>query len=202
MSSQLRAMKAEQVHRSIKNSDDFYSDQAAIWKEISSKARRMEAESPTMSMSEIYEKKRAALNDYIRHFRLAEMQAGAVFLINGRVVGLDSFGKPETFAKVFRKLVESYALDAIDWFEEGSTRKASKSEVTKFLLGASAARVENRSSVGLGTDLRLESNKLTGFALALEDQILHLSVFARSNGHREDTYRSRMQRFSSRRRSR
>jgi len=202
MSSQLRAMKAEQVHRSIKNSDDFYSDQAAIWKEISSKARRMEAESPTMSMSEIYEKKRAALNDYIRHFRLAEMQAGAVFLINGRVVGLDSFGKPETFAKVFRKLVESYALDAIDWFEEGSTRKASKSEVTKFLLGASAARVENRSSVGLGTDLRLESNKLTGFALALEEQILHLSVFARSNGHRENTYRSRMQRFSSRRRSR
>jgi hypothetical protein len=53
MTAQLRAMKAEQVHRSIRTSDDFYSDQAAIWKEISSKAARMEAESPTMAMSDI-----------------------------------------------------------------------------------------------------------------------------------------------------
>lgn len=162
----------------------------------------MEADSPTMAMSEIYEKKRAALNGYVRHFRLAEMQAGAVFLINGRVVGLDSFGKSETFAKVFRKLVESYALDAIDWFEEGSRRKALKSDVTKFLSGTNAAKVEDRSSVGLGTDLRLESNKVTGFALALEDQILHLSVFAKSNGHRQESYRSSMQGFSNRRRVR
>jgi hypothetical protein len=114
MAAQLRAMKSEQVHHSIRTSDDYYSDQAAIWREISKKARRMRAESPTMAMSEIYEKKRAALDGYINHFRLVEMQVGAVFMINGKVVGVDCFGKPETFSKVFRKLVESYALDAID----------------------------------------------------------------------------------------
>jgi hypothetical protein len=133
MTAQLRAMKSEQVHRSIRTTDDFYSDQAAIWKEISQKARRMRAESPTMAMSEIYEKKRTALNGYINHFRLVEMQVGAVFMINSKVVGLDCFGKPETFSKVFRKLVESYALDAIDWSEQESSGKAPKSDVTKFL---------------------------------------------------------------------
>ena len=202
MSAQLRGLKAEQVHRSIRTSDSFRSDQSEIWDEISSKAARMEAESPTMAMSEIYEKKRAALDDYVRHFRLAEMQVGAVFLINGMVVGLDSFGKPETFAKVFRKLVESYALDAIDWQEEEKSGKALKSDVTKFLWAASAASVESRLSVGLGIDYRLESYNLTGFALAHEDQVLHFSVFARRNGHREEHYSSRMQRFSGRRRGR
>jgi hypothetical protein len=39
---------------------------------------------------------------------------GAAFLIDGKVVGIDSFGKPDTFSKVFKKLLESYALDAID----------------------------------------------------------------------------------------
>ena len=199
MAAHLRAMKSEQVHHSIRTSDDYYSDQAAIWREISRKARRMRAESPTMAMSEIYEKKRAALDGYINHFRLVEMQVGAVFMINGKVVGLDCFGKPETFSKVFRKLVESYALDAIDWQEQGRSGKALKSEVTKFLLAASAASVESRPSVGLGTDYRLESYNLTGFALAHEDQVLHFSVFARRNGHREERYSSRMQRFSRRR---
>jgi hypothetical protein len=94
------------------------------------------------------------------------MQVGAVFMINGKVVGLDCFGKPETFSKVFRKLVESYALDAIDWSEQESSGKGPKSDVTKFLWAASAASVESRPSVGLGTDCRLESYNLTGFALA------------------------------------
>jgi hypothetical protein len=202
MAAQLRAMKSEQVHSSIRTSDDYYSDQAAIWREISRKARRMRAESPTMAMSEIYEKKRASLDGYINHFRLVEMQVGAVFMINGKVVGLDCFGKPETFSKVFRKLVESYALDAIDWSEQEKSGKALKSDVTKFLWAASAASVESRPSVGLGMDCRLESYNLTGFALAHEDQVLHFSVFARRNGHGEERYSSRMQRFSTRRRRR
>jgi flavodoxin len=202
MSAQLRGLKAEQVHRSIRTSDSFRSDQSEIWDEISSKAARMEAESPTMAMSEMYEKKRSKLSDYVSHFRLVEMQVGAVFSINGKVVGLDSFGTPSTFAKVFKKLVESYALDAIDWSETDVTSKTLRSKVTRFLRAAGVATLESRPSVGLGTDFRLESRNLNGFALAHEDQVLHLSVFARSNEHREEPYRSRLQRFSNRRRYR
>ena len=155
-----------------------------------------------MAMSEIYEKKKASLANYVSHFRLVEMQVGAVFSINGKVVGLDSFGKPETFAKVFKKLLESYALDAIDWSETEGASKTLRSKVTKFLKTAEAATVETRPSVGLGMDFRLESRNLNGFALAHEDQVLHLSVFVRNNGHREEPYRSRIQRFSNRRRYR
>ena len=162
----------------------------------------MEAYSPTMAMSEIYKKKRSLLVDYIEHFRLVEMQAGAVFMINGKVVGLDTFGNTETFGKVFRKLVESYALDAIDWSEQESLGKTLRSKVTKFLWAANNATVECHPSVGLGTDIRLDSRTITGFALAHEEKILHLSVFARSNGSSEGRYTARMQRFSSRRRSR
>jgi hypothetical protein len=202
MAAQLRAKKSEQVHRSIRRSDGFRSDQSAIWEEISSKAARMEVDSPTMAMAEIYKKKRLLLADYVEHFRLVEMQVGAVFMINGSVAGLDSFGRAETFGKVFKKLIESYALDAIDWPEQRGHGKTLKSNVTKFLWAASNANVESQQSIGLGIDIRLESRAITGFALAHEDRILHLSVFARSNGSSEDHYTSRMHRFSIRRRSR
>lgn len=102
----------------------------------------------------------------------------------------------------YLKLVESYALDGIDWFEPEKEHRALKSNVTKFIKASHAARVETHPSVGLGTDYRLESKKITGFALALDGQILHLSIFARTNGHDQNKYASKMQRYTQRRRNR
>ena len=93
-------------------------------------------------------------------------------------------------------------MDAIDWFEEGKDHKVLKGDVTKFLKASANATVESRPSVGLGTDLRLESENLTGFALALDDQILHFSIFIQGNEGSRNRFPSRMQRFSGRRRNR
>jgi hypothetical protein len=82
------------------------------------------------------------LQEYLRHFSLIGSQVGAVFMINGKVVGMDAFGKPETFSKTFRKLVQSYAMDAIDWLEQEKEQKSSKSDVTNFTKGVLACKVE------------------------------------------------------------
>jgi hypothetical protein len=55
---------------------------------------------------------------------------------------------------------------------------------------------ESRPSVGLGMDLRMESKRMTGFALSFDDRIVHLCLFALS---KEDGYgrsSSRMERYS------
>jgi hypothetical protein len=113
MSPALRAMKAEHVGRSVRETGTFRSDQGRIWEEISGKADRLAAESPTMAMADLYQKERSSLSLYVKHFRSVEMQVGAVFLINGKVVGLDSFGRPETLANVFRRLCQRrYSLSS------------------------------------------------------------------------------------------
>jgi hypothetical protein len=45
----------------------------------------------------------------------------------------------------------------------------------------------------------MESERLAGFALVHEEQVLHLSVFARGNGSAQERHGSKMQRFSRRR---
>ena len=134
--------------------------------------------------------------------RCFQSQVGAIFMINGKVVGMDSFGKADSFSKFFNKLVESYALDAVDWFEPEKEHKSLKNEVTNFLNYTKESRVESHPAVGLGTDYRIETGSLTGFALAMGDDLLHLSVFTRSNGKDRRVYSSGMRRFSSRRRNR
>ena len=52
--------------------------------------------SPSMAMAGIYEKDLPSLQEYLSHFTLVGSQVGAVFMINGKVVGVDAFGKPET----------------------------------------------------------------------------------------------------------
>jgi hypothetical protein len=201
MSSNLRAMKSEQVSFSVRSTGEFRSDQGAIWDGIAEKAARRGAHSPSGAMAAIYDKERASIEEYVKDFHLIDSQVGAIFMINGKVAGMDAFGRPDTFSKVFKKLLESYALDAIDWYGPDKEHKALKSEVTKFRKAADAATVEGRSGAGLGTDFRIESRKVTGFALALNDQILHVSIFARADGRNFHPVDSRIERFSKRRRN-
>jgi len=202
MSSNLRAMKSEQVNYSRKSSGDFRSDQSAIWDSIAEKSARMGAPSPTGAMAAMYDKERPSIDEYVQPFHLIDSQIGAVFMINGKVVGTDAFGKPETFSKVFKKLLESYALDAIDWYDPQQEQKALRSEVTKFQKAVLASHVESGPSVGLGIDFRLESKKITGFALAHDGQVLHISIFKRANEGKGNNQESRMRRFAERRRNR
>jgi hypothetical protein len=115
---------------------------------------------------------------------------------------MDVFGRPETFSKVFTKLVQSYALDAVDWIDGSKADELSVDRVTDFKQGIYSCKLETHDSVGLGTDCRLESDKLTGFALALDGKVLHMSIFARLGGVQGRTQTSRMARYSRRSRNR
>ena len=134
--------------------------------------------------------------------RLSERSRKPSELIKQCTLNSHSFGMPGTFSKVFRKLVESYALYAVDWFEPEKEHKALRSEVTKFLHASLSARIETHQSVGLGTDCRLESKNITGFSLVQGDKIVHLSVFARRDQHNNEKDTSGMGRFTQRRRNR
>lgn len=71
-------------------------------------------------------------DEYLENFAMVDAQIGAIFLINGKVVGMDCFGKSGTFEKTFKKIVESFALDAIDWYDSKVDSKRSKTIVNNF----------------------------------------------------------------------
>ncbi|RLB03095.1 MAG: hypothetical protein DRG59_12015, partial [Deltaproteobacteria bacterium] len=138
---------------------------------------------------------------YTTRFTPVQGQVGAVFMINGEVAGMDAFGKHETFCKVFNKLLSSYALDAIDWYDPRKKDKALKSRVTKLITEAKSAEMETHPSVGVGTDLRVGSEEIIGFALSLDDQILHLCIFPRKDEQKGNKSDSGMVRSSMRTRN-
>ncbi|HDR15984.1 MAG TPA: hypothetical protein ENN79_10970 [Desulfobacteraceae bacterium] len=199
----MRKNKAEHVMASLRMDAGFKSDQGRIWSEIHERQARRAAHSPTGRMSELYTKDRPLLDEYLHQFRSVDNQVGALFLVNGRIAGLDGFGSPGILARVFPKLVESYAIDALDMYRPGDPEQPNGADSELFLRGCLDAKSEERPSVALGIDCRLSSQDRIGAAIVFQDRVLHLSFFAREAG--EERYAnigSRFARMSHRRRFR
>ena len=93
MSPNLRSRKARQVNDSIRACGEFRSDQGDIWDGIAEKGQRMQAESDTGAMASIFEKEMVSIRECVNHFRRTDDQVGAAFMINGKVAGLEAFGR-------------------------------------------------------------------------------------------------------------
>jgi len=188
---------------SLRMNMGFKSNQGRIWSEIHERQARRAAESPTGRMSELYNKDRPLLDEYLQQFRPVDNQVGALFLINGKVAGLDGFGSPAILARVFPKLVESYAIDALDMYRPCNTDQPNGTDPELFLRGCLEALSEEQPSVALGTDFRLSSEDRIGAALVFQDRVLHLSLFARDTVEEmRGNFGSRFARMSHRRRFR
>lgn len=109
-----RAMRMRQVTASMQASGLRHSDQEEVWVDIAKKSQRMGADSPTGAMEEIFLRHAGFADRCVEQLRPVPRQAGALFIIDGRVVGFDLFDCAITLRRLLPKLVRSVALDAAD----------------------------------------------------------------------------------------
>jgi hypothetical protein len=199
MSANLRLKNQRAVAMNLKEGIGYRSDQGMIWDELALKAERMKAYCPTGAMADLFEGQKDRLGEYLRAFRLVDCQIGAGFAINGEVVGLECFAYQQTFSNFFPKLVQSYALDALDWLEEPGKNQVSSESVRRFLEGVQKAPGKSHPSLGLGENVQFEDKSVSGATLVHEGKVLHLSAFSH-HGHKSDGAKVPFQRFSQRKR--
>jgi hypothetical protein len=188
----MRAQKNEQVSQCLFSSGIFAADQGAIWDEVDRKQKEMRVESPTQAVNDVYEGYEDKLSGYCEAFQPIDGQAGAVVYVNGEFTCLDSFDSPAVLHKLYKKMVESYALDALEL--AGQEKKVVDGGAVKELLGRiEDSKVTAYPSVGLGEDLRLSTNGLTGSCLVVGGQVIHLALFAaaKAEGNRPGSPLSR-----------
>jgi hypothetical protein len=101
------------------------------------------------------------------------------------VIGCDCFGKHGTLGKSFAKLIQSYVLDAIDVNGRKKRYIFPKGKASGFIDDIRGCLVKERSSISLGTDVRLASRKVIGSALSLKNELLHLTAFAKDGKEKE-----------------
>ena len=180
-----RAMKMKQVSLSLKERGSYQSDQSAIWEKIDTVAKSLDADSPTSEVGYVYEKHFEKLQEYIDVFPIGKNQIGALFGISGGVVGFDLVDSHLTFQKLMKKLVKSFALDAIrDTGEQDNV--SLKEDAAKFLYLVKKAKAEKYPAIGRGDTIRLGGDEINGGALVVDDRIIHLSAFPCLNNEKNN----------------
>jgi hypothetical protein len=172
-----RAQKVAQVSESLEIGGAFQADQAGIWGDLSLKQARMGARSRTEAMADLYDARDTELKEYTRSFQPQADQVGALFSMNGRMVGLELFDSTGPLAAYLPKVVSGYALDAIDHFT--AVHPVAGSEQAKiFLSEIETAETRSFPGVGLGETLRLKGGQdIVGAALEHENRLIHLCAF-------------------------
>jgi len=198
MHASLRREAQFSVCESLAEGAGHRSDQGKIWNNIAEKSQRMKVKSPTMAMSDVFECYETKLSDYNERFHLIEQQVGALFAIDGTVTGLECFASNDTFAGFFDKLIDSYAMDAIESADEDKkVPSVAPGKAKSFIESLQKANGERHPVVSVGATISFESRIAQGAALADGQTVLHLSAFRKENG--SGGSRVGFQRFSARR---
>jgi hypothetical protein len=148
--------------------------QSAVWDEVAEKAGRHGVQSPTGAQEDIFAAREGAFGRLRKAFPLAAGQTGALFALGDRLC-LDYVSRPETFVRLYPKLLDGYLLDAVEHIDGAS---ASEGQLAGFVAAADAAPSRRQPSAGLGDDLRLAGSGLLGSGLALDDELIQLCVFS------------------------
>lgn len=185
VSSLLRRKMAGKVREMRARSQRFVADQAEVWEEIERRFAGSAADSPTRDYRDYARRHAAEVEEIVCGFALVPRQVGFVAELEGRILGAEVVGRPAVFARVFRELLRSYAIDAADsalvrgWQAEEGASERSFEAPEAFLEALAQAPAALGPSLGVGEDARIEGDGVSGCALVAGD-VIHLCAFPAS----------------------
>lgn len=175
-SPRIRSRKTSSVSASLADFRRYSSDQGAVWDEIAQVSADSGVRSSTGAMKDIFESKTRDLDRYLEAFGNVPKQRGLFVLIDGKPVGFDVVSQEAAYAALHRKLIKSYALDALLGREE-APEEPGLEKAKSFLDEAAAAEEKKYESIGHGWDYRFEGKALVGSALVYRENVIHTAFF-------------------------
>ncbi len=186
MSPRMRSTKNRSVSESLDRSKQYRSDQGAIWDDIERLHLQAGTESPTSAMRDVYQSRRANLDDYLAAFETGDSQTGLLVMIDGAVVGMDILSQETAFTRIGPKLTRSYAMEAL-LGEPAKGAKPSIKTAERFLASIGTASAKQYESIGHGNDYRFTGANLVGSALIYRETVIHGAFFPTDDSSQNDS---------------
>jgi hypothetical protein len=179
---ELRFAQVKNVTKNLEKRNAYDSDQGAVWGEVSRKMSAHDSSSRTMAMHDMYDQQEDKLKGYLDalqpRIEADNAPQGMLVAINGEVVGADIFDHPTTLQSLWPKLMRSYALGALErQGKDEATKPLEPERIQQFLTTVQTVPEKVYDSVGLGKDVRLDSEEVAGSGLLWDDKLIHASVY-------------------------
>jgi hypothetical protein len=168
-----RAMRSS-VNAAVLRGAGYRSDQGAVWGSVADLHVKHGVHSPTGAQREVFQSKKADLDELLAAFPLVEGQQGMLVVHGDEIVGLDLVSIPEKYGRLHEKLLRSYAFEAL---VSDRTAVDDPALGRAFLERIADLQAQSFKSPGLGWDLRFEGNGVLGSVLTYRGRLIHAAFF-------------------------
>jgi len=173
----LRARKLRQVTRSLRNGQGFAADQGEVWRDVQELNSRLGAHSATQAMADGLRRHTRAVQSRFQETE-APGQVGCLAVLGNRVLALDVLGTPSLYARLHRRLLDSYAIECQGVGPpDPVTSERAERLAQKFIESLYARKTEVHRSLGEGLETRFSGPRATGSALLYGGAVVHLAAF-------------------------
>ena len=177
MGAKQRARKGRSVSANLAGRGRRDSDQSDVWDGVAEMVNGFQVSSDTGAMRDVYTHMSGDLTTLLKAFTPVPGQRGMAAFIGGQIAGIEYLSQPRAFAKVYEKLLRSYALDALR-LPGTAKATADPEQARQFLAGIAAGNVHSYDALGYGDEHRIAGSGADGSALTLEDALIHLTLLA------------------------
>ncbi|MFO7980933.1 MAG: DUF6569 family protein [Candidatus Aminicenantes bacterium] len=176
MSPRIRRKKARSVSASLRESQEYRSDQSEVWEDIDQMTAEAEVESATGAMKDVFEERRKDLDRYMKAFQYTPGQKGILVFLDGEAAGFDMVSRDSAYKELHSKLVKSYAMEAV-LLKNGKEVKNGMKKAKDFINQVTGCEGKKYESAGSGWDHRFEGDEIVGSALVYGRNVIHAAFF-------------------------
>jgi hypothetical protein len=170
----VRSVLRGSVSDSLSTGRGYTSDQRAVWRSVDDTLDHTGVSSSTSSLSDSYVAHMERLRGLGTEIPALPDQVGVVVAVEGRPLALELFPDAESYARVHATTLASYAFAAEH--ERVTPRLSDVDALLRALDGLTPTR---SPSVGLGEDVRADTEDVSFAGLELDGEVLHACALAR-----------------------
>ncbi len=167
------------VPNTVRQSAKVNESQSEVWAEVARTQDRLGVASGTGTVRANYEDKEVqkSVEDYAKGFeripKLSKSTVGIVVTTGNRIICLDLFASNDLLNILWKKLIKSYAMDAI----QGEKSTITKQDIESFINSFEDAKYVSTGTPGLGSLLAIQSDIGKGSALVYDNTVIHIDFF-------------------------
>lgn len=174
----LRASKTRSVSRSLREGSGHASDQMEMWNGVEQLHSRMNVNSPTGSLSDLFTGREKDFDSFVQGFEPHPDANGLAVFVGKRLLCVDLFNRRDVCAEYFPKIVRGAASEVFHL--ENKAEKPAEAEslfrAVDFLDRIESIESTTHNGVALGRETRFDGKEAIGFSLAYEGRLVHMAA--------------------------
>lgn len=193
----LRAGKSRNVSENLRARSEFDAGQSEVWKNVEDYQVMFNVSSPTMSLSDVYEKEKKSIDEFIKNFSFNSDANGLALLVDQKLLNIEVFNRTDIYCEYFPKILKSTAMEVLHLEKkENDLSEAEAIYKTQTMFDAiETIQKTKHRGVAAGEEERFDSEDMTGFQLSFRNHLIHLTALNVERSKDKDNYGNRRYRI-------